>query len=109
MAWVALAYTAYASSQSIITHDVVRAPSQRANLHLLAARQIYGSQGTSSNNAEQALAPVSPVQTTAGTGAVRTIRGGGFGAPTFAMPKMAGPLLLACSTATRLPELKRAA
>jgi len=98
------AYAAYASSQGVITYDLARGtatepahayaswaeaaqqtaqlsgqPPQlvRANPRLLAASRRAGS------TTQRTLAPVisgfSPAQTTAGTGAVLTIRGSGFG------------------------------
>jgi hypothetical protein len=106
---VAPAYTAYASSQGFIAYDLAqgtaaeparaypswalarrqtellaRQPGQvlRANPRLLAATRLAS--GAITNSTDQILAPViaafSPTQTTAGTGAVLTIRGSGFGA-----------------------------
>jgi hypothetical protein len=104
---VAPAYAAYASSQGAITYDpvlgtaaeparayaswaeaagqTIRLSGQvpqvlRANGRLLAAQQLAASRAAA---AQRAMAPVitgfSPAQTTAGTGAVLTIQGSGFG------------------------------
>jgi hypothetical protein len=109
-AGVAPAYTAYASSQGVITYDLAhstaaepahlyinlaeasqqtaqlsgRAPQVlRANPRLLAAAKRAALKTATTNSTQQAQAPVittfSPTQTTAGTGAVLTIRGSGFG------------------------------
>jgi len=106
-AGVAPAYAAYASSQGVITYDLPRATAAeparayatwaeaaqqttqlsgqlprtlRPNARLQAAS--LGAAGTSAT--QQTLAPLiagfSPAQTTAGTGAVLTLRGSGFGA-----------------------------
>ena len=105
---VAPAYAAYASSQGAITYDLAlgtaaepahpytswaeaaqqtaqlsgRAPQVlRANNRLLAAQQVVASRAAGAT--QRTLAPIitsfSPTQTTAGTGAVLTIRGSGFG------------------------------
>lgn len=107
-AGVVPAYAAYASSQGVLTYDLAlgtaaeparayaswadaarqtvqlsgRAPQVlRANSRLLAAQQLVASRVAGA--AQRTQAPVitgfSPVQTTAGTGAVLTIRGSGFG------------------------------
>jgi hypothetical protein len=104
-AGVAPAYAAYASSQGAITYDLARGTAAeparayaswaeaagqtillsgqapqvlRVNSRLLAAQQLAASRA-----AQRTLAPVitsfSPAQTTAGTGAVLTITGTGFG------------------------------
>ena len=105
-AGVAPAYAAFASSQGVITYDLARGtaaepartypswaeasqqttqlsgqPSQvlRANLRLQAARLNLAA-GTSLKTSAPAIASFSPTQTTAGTGAVLTIVGSGFGA-----------------------------
>ncbi|RZK62172.1 MAG: matrixin family metalloprotease, partial [Hymenobacter sp.] len=101
---VAPAYAAYASSQGVITYDLALGtaaepartyatlaeatqqtaqlsgqPTQqlRANPRLQAAAQRLG--GASQRTAAPAISSFSPAQATAGTGAVLTIRGSGFG------------------------------
>ena len=108
-AGVAPAYSAYASSQGVITYDLMlgtaaepahayaswveaawqtgqlsgQAPQVlRENSRLLAAQQLVASRAVAGAT-QRPLAPViasfSPTQTVAGTGAVLTIRGSGFG------------------------------
>lgn len=108
-AGVAPAYAAYASSQGAITYDLAlgtaaeparayaswaeaaqqtmelsgQAPQVlRANNRLLAAQQLAASRAVA-RATQRTQAPVissfSPAQTTAGTGAVLTLRGSGFG------------------------------
>jgi hypothetical protein len=101
---VAPAYAAYASSQGVITYDLALGtaaepartyttwgeaaqqtaqlsgqPAQvlRLNYHLQVAAQRLA--GTSQRTAAPTISGFSPAQATAGTGAVLTIRGNGFG------------------------------